>query len=498
MSDRAILEPGKASGLKQHAVFATVWSGSEIFLRQGLQFIASVALARLLSPEDFGTVALLSMFTGIATVFVDSGFSAALIQRRGVTHVDESTVFWFNLAAGAAVSFLLLLLAPIIAHAFSLPILIPLTAVMAVNVFISALGSIHATLLTKHLNFRDLMKVGAAATLVSGGVATAMAWRGYGVWALAAQTIVSTAMTTGLLWSISSWRPAFVFSMHSVRRFFGFGGYLLGSSLLDMIYARIWTVLIGSFFGVRELGFYSRADNTKQVPIGTLTGILMRVAFPVFSAASHDKEQLRRGVRFALRSMMLINVPMMLGLAAIAEPLILSFYGQQWLGAVPFFQILCLGAALHPLQVINLNVLSAQGHSKLFFRLEIVKLLLGLALLGGGVFFGMIGIAWSQVVMCVLGFGINAYYTKRYLDYGVVAQSRDVFPVIATATAMALAVTWMRWHSPLTRFPAIMTMSAFGALIFVGGCWLFKVDALHDVIELLRGRKPEVTESPKC
>jgi O-antigen/teichoic acid export membrane protein len=252
-------------------------------------------------------------------------------------------------------------------------------------------------------------------------------------------------------------------------------------------------VLIGKFFGVRDLGLYSRADNTKQTPLNFLTGILVRVAFPVFSAASEDKEQLKRGVRIALRSMMLINVPMMFGLAAVAEPLIFSLFGNRWLAAVPFFQVLCLGGALHPLQVINLNVLSAQGHSKLFFRLEIIKLVLGLALLAGGLFFGMMGIAWSQVVMCVLGFGINAYYTKRYLNYGVVAQTRDVLPVMVAATVMALTVTWVRWLLPLPPVASLMIMSALGALVFVGACWLFKLDVLHNVIQLLRGRRPQVT-----
>ena len=163
------------------------------------------------------------------------------------------------------------------------------------------------------------MKAGGTATGVSGAVATVLAWHGYGVWALAAQAIVSTAVTTGLLWWISDWRPAFTFRMNSVRRFFGFGGYLLASSLLDMFYARLWTLLIGKIFGVPELGLYSRADNTKQTPLNTLTGILVRVAFPVFSAASQETEQLRRGVRFAVRSMMLVNVPMMFGLAVVAN-----------------------------------------------------------------------------------------------------------------------------------------------------------------------------------
>ena len=248
--------------LKTKALSATLWSGADILMRQGLQFGISIALARLLSPEEFGTIALLYLFTGIASAFVDSGFSSALIQRQDITHTDESTVFWFNLAIGALVAISLWAAAPLIARFFVLPVLLPLTGLLALNIFLSALGSIHGTLLTKHLNFRVQMKIGAFSSLISGAIAITMAYYGYGVWALAAQTLAATILTTLLLWCLSPWRPALVFSKRSVRELFGFGGYMLASGLLDIIYNRAYTLLIGHFFGVKKLGFYNRADGT--------------------------------------------------------------------------------------------------------------------------------------------------------------------------------------------------------------------------------------------
>lgn len=486
--------------LKSRALSATIWSGADILMRQGLQFGISIALARLLSPEEFGTIALLYLFTGIASAFVDSGFSSALIQRQEISHTDESTVFWFNLAIGALVALSLWAAAPLIAGFFVLPVLLPLTDLLALNIFLSALGSIHGTLLTKHLNFRVQMKIGVFASLISGAISITMACYGYGVWALAAQTLAATTATTLLLWCVSSWRPALVFSKKSVRELFGFGGYMLASGLLDIIYNRAYTLLIGHFFGVRELGFYNRADGTKQLPVGVLTSILSRVSLPIFSKAAQDKAQLRRGVQLALRGMMLINVPMMLGIAATAEPLVLTLFGTQWLPAVPFLQVLSLGAVLWPLHVINLNVLMAQGHSHLFFRLEVVKKILGTALLVAGTFYGVMGIAWSQVIFGVLGFVINAYYSQRFLDYGVLAQTRDFLATLTISVVMALAVYFTSMQAYLLPMPLLapvqlILLIVLGLIIFIGLAFLFRLTALRDVVNLFPRRKNTLPNS---
>ncbi len=486
--------------LKSRALSATIWSGADILMRQSIQFGTSIALARLLSPEEFGTIALLYLFTGIAAAFVDSGFSSALIQRQEITHTDESTVFWFNLAIGGLVSLSLWATAPLIARFFVLPILVPLTGVLALNIFLSALGSIHGTLLTKHLNFRVQMKIGVFANLISGAIAITMACYGYGVWALAAQTLTATSLITLLLWCLNPWRPALVFSKKSVRELFGFGGYMLASSLLDIIYNRSYTVLIGYFFGVRELGFYNHADGTKQLPVGVLTTILSRVALPIFSTAAPDKAQLRRGMQLAMRGILLINIPMMLGIAATAELLILTLFGTQWLPAVPFLQVLSLGAVLWPLHVINLNVLMAQGHSHLFFRLEVVKKILGTALLVVGTFYGVMGIAWSQVIFGVLAFVINAYYSQRFLDYGIFSQTRDFLATLTISVVMALAVYWAGTQTYLLPIPLLapvqlILLIVLGLIIFIGLAFLFRLTALRDVVNLFQYRKNTLLSS---
>ncbi len=472
--------------MKQKALNATLWSGADFFIRQGFQFVVSIILARLLSPEEFGTIALLFLFTGIASALVDSGFSAALIQKAHTTQVDESTVFWFTFGMSVAMALLLCALSPLIANFYSMPILIPLTMLMALNIVITALSVVHATLLTKHLDFKTQLKIGAYASVVSGSLAIVMAYKGYGIWALAAQYLVASTITTILFWIYKSWRPSLAFSKESAKSQFSYGGYLLAATLTDVIYTRGYSLLIGKFYGVRELGFFSRAEGVRQLPVSGLSSVMSRVAFPLFSAAANDKALLKRGVQFALRGMMLINIPMMIGLAAVAEPLILVLLGKQWLPAAPILQILCLGGIFWPLHVINLNALTAQGHSKLFLRLEFIKKGFGISFLLLGTYFGIMGIAWSQVAYGALAFVINAHYTHRYLNYGVLAQTRDFLPSLLVAIPMGALVYWLGERIAYTPIIELSTMVLCGAVFFVLAAWAFRLQAWQDALGLFK------------
>jgi len=485
--------------LKRRAINAVLWSTADGFLRQGLQFAVAVALARLLGPSEFGTIALLAIFTGIGTVLLDGGFSAALIQRQDVDRVDESTVFWFNAGIGAVVALVLCALAPAIAAFYHQPVLVPLMLVMALNVFLSALGAIHATLLAKELDFRTIMKVGATANFVSGCVAIWMAFAGYGVWALAIQAIAMTAVSTGLFWTLHRWRPLFVFNRGSVRKLFGFGGYHFASTMMEIVYSRLYTLLLGRFYSVRELGLYNNADNTKQMSCSFFTSILMRVAFPMFSSAADDKAVLRRGVQVAARGMMLLNVPMMIGMAAVARPLVLTLFGANWLPMVPVLRVLCLVGVLWPLQVINLQALMAQGHSGLMFRLEVTKKSIGLVLLGVGACFGMMGIAWSQVLSSSVSFVINARYSRQLLDYSAADQTRDFLPIVGVATLMAGAVHWLDMRLALQPQLELLVLAGFGACVFALLGWLFRLASMDEMVALLRDHRippPHTSKEP--
>lgn len=471
--------------LKRKSLTAVLWSSLDLGLRQGLQLAISIVLARLLTPEDFGTVALLYLFTGIATAFIDSGFSAALVQKQDLSHTDESTVFWFNLLMAACCSALLWSLAPLIAAFYGIPGLISLTRILALSVLITGLGSIHSTLLSKRLDFKTPMKISVISNTVAGVMTVYLALKGYGMVALALQTLVSSSATTLLLWYANRWRPRLIFSFDSARRLFKFGSYLMIAGLLDIIYCRIYTVLLGKLYGVRDLGLYNRADNTKQIPTEGLSGMLSKVAFPIFSEASSDKAKLRRGVQTAIRGIMLVNIPIMLGLAATAESVLRVVYGEPWVPAAPILEILCLAGLWWPLHVLNLNVLKAQGHSNLFFRLEIIKKIIGTVFLLVAVPYGAIGIAWSQASFSFMAFFINAYYSGVFLQYGPIAQFRDFLPVLLISTLMAVSVHLIQHYDLKSNGLLLAAQVCTGVCLYLLSCYLFRVKAFFEVRNLL-------------
>lgn len=468
---------------------ATLWSAADLLLRQGVQFFVSVLLARLLSPEEFGTIALLYLFTGIAGAFVEGGMSSALIQRQDVTPADESTVFWMNLVAALISASALYLAAPWIAAWFGKPVLEPLTRILSINLIVSALGSLQTTLFTKRLDFRPIMFAGASATVLSGAAAVAMAWAGHGVWALASQTLIASGVTTALLWMQSKWRPSFVFSGASVRRLFRFGGFMLASALLDITFNQCYALMIGKMYGVRDLGQYSRAQSTAQPPSALLNGIIGRVAFPAFSMAS-SPERLRHVFRLALQSVMLLNAPAMLGLAAVAEPLVLTLFGKVWLPAVPIMRVLCLAGLLMPLHVLNLQALMALGRSDLFFRLEVVKKMLGIGLLWLGSSYGAIGVAWGMVAAGVLSFFINALFARKLFGYGTMQQLLGVLPAVAASATMAAAV--MVFGGSIDSFtpPARLGIEVgFGIALFLALSASFRLPAFSNFRDALSGAR---------
>ena len=450
-------------------------------------FVISVILARLLVPEDFGTIAILSLFLGIASLFVNAGFSAALVQKQDTTHVDESTVFWFNIGAALLMTLILTAISPWIADFFDLPVLMPLTMLMACNILISAMGSIHGTLLTKRLDFKTPMKIGVISTLISGGVGVYMAWANCGVWALAGQALVSTVVGTVLLWHFSTWRPLFAFSHDSFRRLFGFSGWVFGSAMLDTLYRRGYTLLIGKFYGTHDLGIYNRADNTQLLPANILTGVLSRVAFPLFSSVNQDKQRLRSGVRMSVRSMMLITVPFMMGLAVLAAPFIRVVFGERWLPAAPILQVLCAAGMLFPLHEINLNVLQAQGHANLFFRLEVVKKSLGTVLLIIGSFFGVMGIAWVRVFQSIVALLINTHFTHKFLGYSLREQVKDCLPSFLLSAMMAAVVAMADMWIEIGGVSELLLLITLGATFYLACNILFGIDAFKESIEFIKG-----------
>lgn len=470
---------------------AVMWGGLDLVLRQGVVFALSVVLARLLSPDDFGVIAMLSLFTGIASVLAEGGFGAALIQRPTLTTAELSSVFYFNIAAGLVIACVMVVAAPWISAFYRMPILEPLTWVMALNLFLGTFRTVQVALLTKALNFRVQMKVTLATSLVSGALGAFLAWRGWGVWSLAVQAVASTALSGICLWLLSPWRPGWCFEASALRSLAGYGSYMAFAGLLDTAYTRLNTLVIGRWYSANDLGLYARADGIQQIPASSISGLLGRVAFPVFSAAAAvDREALRQAGRRALAGVMLINTPAMIGIAATSHSLVQTVFGDRWLPCVPILQVLCISGIFWPLHVVNLNLVKSCGRSDLFFRLEVIKKVIGLAVLAVTASLGVVPMAWGQVLVGFICYLVNASYSGILARYPIRDQLRDMVPYVLVSAIMGIGVvTLSSWERPpaALRFVAQVTM---GIALYGGFCAALKLPAYLDVrrrcLELIR------------
>jgi teichuronic acid exporter len=470
--------------LQQKTTSATKWSAVDVLMRQGIQFGISIVLARLLTPEDFGVVAMLALFVGVAGIFIDGGFSSALIQRQRTTHTDESTVFYFNLGMGVIAALALCIAAPWIAAFFKQPVLQYLTYVMAISLIVNAFGSIHSTLLAKEMNFKVTAKVGMIGALSGGVVAIYMASQDYGVWSLAGSAVASSLITVSLLWLWHPWRPAWAFKFSSLQSFFGFGGYQMASALLDVFATNLYSIMIGKLYSIRDVGFYNRASRTQQLPITVMMGIINRVAFSTFSQVADDKARLVKGLRQAQAIVMLVNIPILVSIIILAEPLVLGLFGEQWVVCVPILQVLGLGGLILPLQSLNLNILKAQGRSDLNFKIAIYKKIFAIGLTIACSFYGIMAIAWAQVAISVFAYFMNTYYTKILLGYSGLKQLVDLRVNFVAVIPMGIVVYLMNDMMHFAPLIKLLVISIIGGFIYLLTCRLVCKDLLEQCLNL--------------
>ena len=473
------------AGLKTRAAKATWWSGLEISVRYGAQFVLMIVLARLLPAETFGLIAMLLVFTSIASLLVDAGFGVALVQRAGVTDDDETTVFLFSILTGVLVALLLWVCAPAIARFYDEPRLAPMLGVLSLVLPLNALATVPDALLTKRLDFRARTSAEVAGSLVSGVLAIVLAFRGFGAWSLVFQAVAGSALRTTMRWIFSGWRPRGRFSRASFGGLFGFGGYMLLTNLLDTVTIRLQSVLIGKLFDPATLGYYTVAQNTQQAPASFFGSILNRVGLPVFSSVAHAPEALRDALRVSLRTSMYLFVPCMLGIAVVAGPLVSLLYGERWMPAAPILSILALASVFWPLHVLNLAAIGAQGRSDLFFKLAVVKKVVAITLIVVASPFGPTAIAWATLVASLVAVAINTHYTAKLLGYGIGAQLRDQANTMANALAAAVAgFCVLHWTRP--GIGATCVAIGLAVVVYVGWSIATHSRAMHETVDIAR------------
>jgi teichuronic acid exporter len=481
-----------AGSLQHKTVRALLWSFLQSVVQKGLQLVIGIILARLLFPEQFGLIGMLAIFMAVIQAFLDSGFGAALIQKREVTRTDTCSVFYFNILVGLLAAGFLSLVAPWIAAFYNQPILAPLTRALSLTLVINSFGMVQRTMLTKQIDFKAQTQVGLIAGALSGIAGITLAVMNFGVWSLVAQQISAAFVSTVCLWAFSPWRPALIFSFKALGDMFGFGSRLLLSSVLNQIFENIYLVVIGKLFSVTDVGFFARAKTLNDIPSQTLSEMAGRVMFPVFSTIQDDPARLKVGFKKALTFLGLVNFPMMIGLAVVAHPLVLVLLTDKWVPCVEYFQLLCVGGVLYPLHAMNLNMLQALGRSDLFLRLEIIKkvlLVVSIVLTWqwgiSAMIAGMIGVS---IIACYL----NSYYSGVLVNYPITEQGSALLPYLIVSGSMGSAMYAIGLLTFPNQWSLLLVQFAGGSILYVCLCRAFRLAAFMEVWQAMSNRMPFV------
>ena len=451
--------------LKQKTIKGLVWSFLDNFIVQGVNFVTGIILARLLSPREFGLVGIVTIFVALGQSFADSGFKEALIRKKACTQSDYSTVFFFNVLVGVAWYILLLAFAGSIARYFAQPELAVIVPVLGLGVIVDAFSIIQTTQLTKRIDFKLLTRVSSVSSIISGVLAMALAFHGFGIWSLVALTLTKNILNTLFLWLWNAWKPSWVFDVSSFKELFGFGSKMLLVGLIDTTYRNIYLAVIGKFFSAADLGYYTRADQFKQLPSQNLTTVVQRVSYPVISSIRGDVSVLKAAYKKLIKSTMFISFVLMIGLAAVAEPMVITLIGDQWLVSAEYLQLLCFGAMLYPLHALNLNMLNVQGRSDLFLRLEVIKKILSVPIIIIGINFGIKVMIIAMIVNSFVAYYLNSYWSGRFIGYSMLEQIQDILPSFMLALIVG-SVVFFTGH--LMAASPVITLSV---QILVGACF---------------------------
>ncbi|WP_336664167.1 lipopolysaccharide biosynthesis protein [Elizabethkingia meningoseptica] len=428
--------------LKKQATKSAFWAFIEQFSAQLIGFGVSLVLARLLMPEDFGTIALFGVVMNVSAVLINGGLTSSLVRTQNADDSDLSTVFWFNIVISFLIYIVIFTTAPQISNFYNKPILTELIRVYAIILIVDSFVSVQAMRFEKELDFKTTFRIKLPSLLIGGALGIVLAWQGFGVWSLVYSAIFKNVISTIQYWFYSDWRPSFIFNKIKFRYHFSFGIRITASALLDVVFSNLFTIIIGKKFSSVELGYYDRADGLKQLPINNIAATLNRVAFPLFAKISHDNERLKNVYQEMLKLVIFVIAPIIGIMIIEALPLIRFLLTEKWLPAVPYFQILSLAGLLYPIHAYNLNILNAKGRSDLFLKLEILKKLLVIIIILLMIPFGMYGLVWAQVILSVMALFINTFFTGKFLNYNIFQQLKDLFPSIAVATFIGL-ILWL-------------------------------------------------------
>ena len=474
--------------LSKQATSGLVWTFTQQFGNQIVGFVVSMILARILMPEEFGLIGMIAIFISIGKALVDSGLTQSLIRSQDLDQADFSTVFFFNLVASVIVYALIFFSAPLISIFYDKEILTPLVRLFCVTFIIDAFSSIQKARLTKIMNFKTQAIIAIPSTIFGGVVGIIMAYMGYGVWSLVWSTIASSTLGSIQFWFYSKWSPSFIFDISKFKDHFGFGYKLTLSSLLTKIFDNIYIIVIGKFFSASQVGFYTRAETMKQLPVTNISSALNKVTYPLFASIQNDDVRLKRVYKKLMQMVVFVIAPTLVFLAILAEPTFRLLFTEKWLPAVPFFQLLCVTGILYPIHAYNLNVLKVKGRSDLFLKLEVIKKIIIILTIVMSIRFGIFALLYGQIFTSLLAFFINTHYTGKFINYTTWQQSKDIIPILLISLfsggAIFILDYYLKVHDQMDII-RILGGSVTGLLVYLALAQILKFESLTDFKKLL-------------
>lgn len=463
------------------------WTFGTRIGKQLVSFIISLILARLLMPEDYGLISIITIFVSVLNVFISSGFGSALIQKKNADETDFSSVFFFQIAFSVVLYFLLFLSAPLIALFYSNDQLIPIIRVLGLTLIVNGVNNVQSAFVSKTMQFKRFFLSSITATVLSGVLGIIMAYCGFGVWAIVAQQLSTALFSTIVLWFTVKWRPTFSFSFARLKGLFSYGWKLLTSSLIDTLYNNIYGLLIGKIFDPTALGLYNRGNQFPTLIVENLNSPIQQVLLPTIASQQDNQIRVKDMVRRSIKTSTFIVFPLLIGMAAIATPMVKILLTDKWLDCVPFLQLSCVAMAFWPIHTTNLQAINALGRSDIYLKLEIIKKIIGISVLILSIPFGLYFMMVGRVITSLISSFINAFPNKKLLNYGYLEQIKDILPAVFISLVMGAAVLCVELLN-LNVYLTLVIQIVGGGIIYIVLSKLFKLEAFEYLLDMVKSK----------
>jgi len=461
------------------------WRFAERVGAHGVSFVVSIILARILAPEVYGTIALVTVFTTILNVFVDSGLGSALIQKKNADDLDFSSVFFFNISICCFLYAIMFFISPVIAHFYNDNTLIPIIRVLSLTIVISGVKNIQHAYVAKTLQFKRFFFATLGGTIGAAIIGIFMAYKGYGVWALVVQQIFNMTVDTIILWITVKWRPKLMFSFERLKTLLAYGWKLLVSALLDTGYTELRQLIIGKMYTSADLAFYNRGRQFPSLVVENINASINSVLFPTLSQTQDDKKRMKEITRISIKTSTYIMAPFMMGMAFCAETIIRLLLTDKWIDCVPYMRIFCITFMFYPIHTANLNAIKAMGRSDVFLKLENIKKVVGLLILISTMWFGVMIMAYSLLLSTFLSMIINSWPNRKLLEYRYEDQMKDILPSIAIAVFMGFCVYLIQYIG-LGEVVTLLIQIPLGVIIYIVGSKYLKIEAYSYLLGIIK------------